>query len=199
MAGLFDDLKEPMMSPLFLGGMGLAFGGAQGMNGGVQSGIAAQKNTYDQRQNAARDQFMQGFDPNDPKYHGLNPGLVDLAQGTNSPELLGKAFLSKGDQEAALAQAKAMGDIQAGIKMKEMQFQSDMQRAQRANDLDVISRIYGMPGATQAAGIFNPQKPQIPNLSAVPVGGTIDHPTMGKMVRQQDGKWYPAQPTNGAR
>lgn len=72
MAGIFDNLEERVMSPMVLGGMGLAFSGMPGLQAGMQSGMAFGKQ---RRENQQRQMFAQALDGalQDPRFASMSP------------------------------------------------------------------------------------------------------------------------------
>lgn len=163
--------QRMVMNPMTLGGMGLLSGqGFQGMMAGMNGGQAMQKNQHELVQQQARDAYMQGLNPNDPRYKGLNPALLDLSKGTNDPGLLGKALVGKGDQDFQIQMLQRQGAIQHGLKRQDMDYAKQLELSQIEAKAALIKKLSGEGGLLSGGGA--PQALQTPGVRVwSPTGG----------------------------
>ena len=105
--GFLDQLAGRMQNPLTMGGLGLLLsasqGGnmAQGLQGGVQTGMAAQKQHREALRAMQQKMLLQKMaqDPNFAKAAGLPQGLMDLAVAGEDPGMVAKFIASRPDRE----------------------------------------------------------------------------------------------------
>lgn len=83
--------QNTMANPMFLGGIGLATGGMDGLGKGVQAGNSFAEAGLRDTQRKKTQQMLAGAD-SDPRFAGLEPGLIEAARATGDISPLVKAW-----------------------------------------------------------------------------------------------------------
>lgn len=169
LGGFANHVNNAFQSPLFQSGAAMFAAGAHGrdigtgfMMGGEAANkasahaLAMQKAQREMNQMQLQDKFWQNFSASDPKFAGLPPGLVAVAQGTRNTEALTQAFLKKADLDGAMKQAVALGDIKAQQEIKLEQMRHQLEMEQLAAKLKMLDGMRGNGSGQTKVRRYNP-------------------------------------------
>lgn len=161
--GFFDGLYSGIANPLFLGGVGLMAGGAEGLNQGLFAGARFQDQRKKEAQSAALLRGIQGMS-------GLNDTDKEILG--NSPDLalsaLGEMYKSRFDPMADVRKRTAEAQLQqtqaeTGMFPLERQYKEAQIRALNEKQNDPIEQllIERLRGGGRPAGPAQPQQPML--------------------------------------
>lgn len=154
---LANGLQNTVSSPLFQAGAAMFNAGAEGKNVGAGVGAAGQAAASANANALAlakaqremdimhqQDQYWRTFNPQDPQWKGLPPGLLNLAAANRDSNIIAKAYTSKLDLEQqsrmkameldmAYRQAAKLGDMKMANenKLKQQEQELELQMLQR--------------------------------------------------------------------